>query len=402
MDANQHSLTSVKSSIFHYISQRVDCSKEDIQQSLKLSSSTAGRLIQEMIEHGVIVQTGFGASNGGRRPLLYNVNSDYCYIVGIEISRFYATVGLFDLTLNAKSLTRWRMDNAMKPTVFMDTVHQTILMYCKDHHITKNNIIGIGIGAIGPLDRNSGVIINPVHFSAEGWKELEIASLMEEITGLPTFLDNGADCAAIGEQISLRKKNIEADHLLYISAGVGLRSAMISGGRLVQGIYDREGAFGEMIIKAGDQPILKQGRAGALENYVSIPALIEQYKIQYRLGRTGFKDEAEHTMVEANIDFDFLIRELRNNNELVTELFNQAAVFLGIGIANLINTFQPNKVIMGGALISAYKPFSKLVAKSAHNYTYNSSAYKVQFIEGILLEDAVATGAALLVRNKRL
>ncbi|HIW32724.1 MAG TPA: ROK family protein, partial [Candidatus Paenibacillus intestinavium] len=386
MDANHPTLSSVKSSIFHYIAQRIDTSKEDIQQSLKLSSSTAARLIQEMIEHGVIIQSGLGPSKGGRRPLLYNINSHCCYIVGIEISRFYATVGLFDLALNAKSLTRWRMDSSMKPAVFIDTVYQTIVTYCKDHQITKNHIIGIGIGSIGPLDRSSGVIIDPVHFPAEGWNQLEITTLIEEITGLTTFLDNGIDCAAIGEQFSFRKQNIEADHLLYISAGVGLRSAMISGGRLVQGIYDREGAFGEMIIKAGDQPILKQGRAGALENYVSIPTLVEQYKIEYRLGRTGFKHEEQPNIAESNIDFDFLIRELRNNNELVTELFNQSAVYLGIGIANLINTFQPNKVIIGGALISAFKPYSDIVESIADKYTYNSSAYKVQFIEGILLE----------------
>jgi len=399
MGKHPSTLPMIKSKIFQYIAQRLNTSKEAIQQALDLPNSTAGRLLQEMVEQGLITPSGFGPSKGGRRPLLYNVNEQYGYIIGIEISRFYATIGLFDLSLNAKSIVRWRMDSSMTPSVFIQSITSTMRLFMKDHELRLEQIIGIGIGSIGPLDRNKGIIINPVHFSADGWEQLEITHLMQEATGIKTILDNGTDCAAIAEQLAFRMQNIEANHLLYVNAGVGLRSSMISGGKLVQGGYDREGAFGDMIIRAGDPPILMDARPGALENYVSIPALVEQYKIQYRLGRTGIVREVYPPIVEHRIDFELLIRELRNENEVVKEIFQQSALYLGIGVANLINTFQPDKVILGGALISPFKPYSKLVASTAHKYTYNALAYQAQFVEGILVEDAVATGAALLVRN---
>lgn len=394
------SLSPSKRGIFQYIAQRNDVAKEEIQQALQLASSTASRLLQDMVEEGLLLSSGYGPSKGGRRPILYNVNHDYGYIVGLEISRFYATLGLFDLALNAKSLTRWRMDSSMKPEVFIELVAQKISAYCKDHRLSLEQIVGIGIGSIGPLDRTGGVLINPAHFPAEGWANLPISELVAQRMNMPVLVDNGADCAAIGEQLMFRKQGLEAEHLLYINAGVGLRTAMISGGSLVQGSYDREGAFGEMIIRAGDPPILPGKPAGALENYASIPALVEQYKTQYRLGRTGISSTAPAPAQEAQIDFDFLIRELRHENPVVRELFHQSAMYLGIGVANLINTFQPHQVIIGGALISAYKGYSEIVASIAHKYTYNSPLYQAQFMEGLLLEDAVATGAALLVRNK--
>src|SRR5690606_16650200 len=116
-----------------------------------------------------------------------------------------------------------------------------------------------------------------------------------------------------------------------------------------------------------------------------------QYKLQFRLGRTGISRDLHAPVSESRIDFEFLIRELRNENEVVREIFQQSALYLGIGVANLINTFQPDKVILGGALMSAFKPYSELVANTAHKYTYNSPAYHAQFVDGLLVEDAVAT-----------
>ncbi len=99
MSKNHSTLPAVKSHIFQYIAQKVDTPKDEVQQALGLSNSTAGRLLQELVEQKMIIASGFGPSKGGRRPLLYNVNSHYSYIIGVEISRFYATVGLFDLSL---------------------------------------------------------------------------------------------------------------------------------------------------------------------------------------------------------------------------------------------------------------------------------------------------------------
>lgn len=398
INMDNKSLSEIKIRIFNYIAERSDISKFDLQRLLSLSSSSLGRVLQEMVEEQLLIQSGYGPSSGGRKPILYNINAHYGYIIGIEISRFYAVLGLFDMKLNAKALTRWRMDSTMNPYTFIEYIDQTISSFCNDHQITKDKIIGIGIGAVGPLDRNQGMIINPKYYSAEGWNNIAITTLIEDKIGIKAVLDNGTDCAALGEQLAFRTQGSVADHLLYINVGVGLRSAMISGGHLVQGIYDREGAFGQMIIKAGDAPVLNGCNPGALENYVSIPVLVEQVKKKIRLGRTLLSNQSP--VNDKDVDFDLLIRELRLENPFITELFQQSATYLGIGVANLINIFQPNKVILGGSLINSYKEYAQLVAQTAELYTYNFPSYQTQFTQGILMEDAVATGAALLVRNR--
>ena len=388
----------IKGEVLHFIANRKEVSKLELQEQLHVTSSTLTRMLQELTDEQLIVQSGYGPSRGGRKPILYTLNAQYRYIIGIEISRFYTVLGLFDMRLKPISVTRWRMDSSMDPESYFDYVNQNINSFCKDHQLSRDQIIGAGVGAVGPLDRKQGIILNPKYYESSGWNQVNINSLIEEKLGLTAVLDNGADCAAIGEQYALRMNGIDAEHMLYVQVGIGLRSAVISGGNIVQGMYDREGAFAQMIVKAGDPAILPGSNAGALENYVTIAALIEQTKRQLRIGRPLFKQP--QAIKEQDVQFDLLVRELHAQNPAIIELFQQSAAYLGVGVSNLINTFQPEKVILGGALVNAYKPYAQLVEDTTHQLTYNYPSYQVEFIEGLLMEDAVATGAALLVRNR--
>lgn len=388
----------IKSEVLHFIANRNKVSKLELQEQLHVTSSTLTRILQELTDAKLIVQSGYGPSRGGRKPILYKLNAQYRYFIGIDISRFYTVLGLFDMSLKPISVTRWRMDSSMDPESYFDYVNQNISSFCKDHQLSREQIIGAGVGAVGPLDRNEGIILNPKYYESAGWNQVNIKSLIEQKLGLTAVLDNGADCAAIGEQYALRMNGIDAEHMLYIQVGIGLRSAVISGGNIVQGLYDREGAFAQMIVKAGDPAILPGSTAGALENYVTIAALIEQTKRQLRIGRSLFKQP--QAIKEQDVQFDLLVRELNSQNPAMIELFQQSAAYLGVGVSNLINTFQPGKVILGGALVNAYKPYAQLVEETTHQLTYNYPSYQAEFMEGLLMEDAVATGAALLVRNR--
>lgn len=395
---NKEYLPDLKGEIVRFIANRKQVSKLELQERFSVTSSTLTRMLQELVDEQLIVHSGYGPSRGGRKPILYTLNAQYRYIIGIEISRFYTVLGLFDMSLKPISVTRWRMDSSMDPESYFDYVNQNISSFCKDHQISRDQIIGVGVGAVGPLDRKQGIILNPKYYEAAGWNQVNIKALIEEKLGLRAVLDNGADCAAMGEQHALRLIGIDAEHLLYIQVGIGLRSAVISGGHIVQGMTDREGAFAQMIVKAGDPAILPGSTAGALENYVTIAAIIEQTKQQLRLGRQLFKHLP--ATKEQDVTFDLLVRELHQQNLAIIELFQQSAAYLGIGVANLINTFQPGKIILGGVLVNAHKPYAQLVEETAHHFTYNYDGHQAEFMEGLLMEDAVAIGAALLVRNR--
>ncbi len=386
---------STKTMLYRLIADRGTVGKAELQGVSGLNSSKLTRSLDEMTIERIIEEVGFGPSSGGRRPILYRINANYRYCIGIEISRLYSTLGLFDMQMNPKSLIRWRMDEAMTPKALVAYVASVIRTLLRDHQIEASELLGIGIGAVGPLDRSKGIILTPLHFLAKGWSHVPICELLEEATGLRAYLENGANTALLGEHWSIRDEQVE--HALYVHAGVSLRSAMMSYGSIVHGGFDREDAIGQMIIHMDGPRLHASSNYGALEAYSSILAMEGQARTQAKTG--GIDLHRRYAIQPEQLNYDVLLRALQDEDSFVQQLFHQSATSFGVGLANLINIFHPQLVILGGALINSKSDFYQTALDVATKNTYYSTAYKPRFSKGQLKEDAVVTGAALSVRN---
>ncbi|MCK9862749.1 ROK family transcriptional regulator [Paenibacillus sp. ATY16] len=392
-----HSLRSVpshKQLIYDYIANLGPIAKAELLEAHDITSSTMTRLLDDMAKEGLILVTGLGPSKGGRKPLLYQINPDYGYIFGLEISRFTSTLGLFDMNMNQKSVVRWRMDETMTPERLVAHTVGMMLAFMKDHALSQSRILGLGIGAVGPLDRSSGVIINPQYFPAKGWEQVPICAMFEKAAGLPTLLENGANTALVGEHWSMRQDNVE--HALYVSAGISLRSAMMSHGQIVYGKVDMEGSIGQMIIDVDGPRLEESGNYGSLETFASVQALERQVRTRLKVGGGLLLNN----VAPEKVNLDTITEGLNAGDPFIREIFRQSASYFGVGLANLINTFHPELIILGGALISANPMYYRVATEVAVKKTYYGEAYIPQFSMGRLKEDAVVTGAALMVRSR--
>jgi len=388
-----YSIPTTKKRIFDYIAERETVSKAELLQSFDVTSSSLTRLLEELLTERIIEASGFGSSTGGRKPILYRANAAYRYMIGFEISRISSSVALYDLQMNPLSDIRWKMDAQMTPDVLLERAANWIEDALNQHHIDRSLVIGIGIGAVGPLDQANGIILTPLHFPAEGWQHVSICDWMTRRLGIPCRLDNGANAALIGEHYALRGEQMQ--HMLYVHAGVGLRSAMMSEGQIVRGAFDLEGSFGQMIIQTDGPRLQEDGNYGALEAYASIQALEKQVRTQVKMGR----DTLLHTHEPEGIHFDLLTYALREGDRLVREHFIQAATYLGIGVANLINVLHPEQVILGGPLVHADVVIYDTIMHVAKKNIYYAPSYQPTFSPGVLGEDAVAAGAAVRIRR---
>ncbi|WP_328285229.1 ROK family protein [Paenibacillus alkaliterrae] len=281
----------------------------------------------------------------------------------------------------------------MTPEQFVKHVSQHIRSLLNDHRLEMKQVIGIGIGAVGPLDREKGIILKPLYFPAKGWTDISICSLMREATGIPSYLDNGANTALLGEHWAMRHEQLQ--HMLYVHAGVSLRSAMMSYGQIVHGTVDMEGSIGQMIIQTDGPRLQEQGNYGALEAFVSVQALEKQARSEAKMGRDELV--SRYHAAPDKIQYDMLLRELSQDSPYALELFLRAARHFGIGLANLINVFHPETIILGGTLVNSHERFFQTAIEVAQKNTYYYPEYVPLFSKGLLKEDAVATGAALMV-----
>ncbi|NIK75098.1 putative NBD/HSP70 family sugar kinase [Paenibacillus castaneae] len=386
-------IPSSKKQLYNRIAEQGVVSKAELLAAFSLTSSSLTRLLDEMVAEKLLIMSGLGPSNGGRRPILYEINPDYGYFFGLEISRRYSSLGFFDMKMNPKSLIRWRMDEAMTPHQFVEYVSNNIRSILLDHNIDRSRVIGIGVGAVGPLDREKGIILQPLNFPASGWNNVSICSILQEETGIPAQLENGANAALLGEQWAMRSENLQ--HMLYVHAGVGLRSAMMSYGQIVHGSIDMEGSIGQMIIQMDGPRLHDHGNYGALEAFVSVQALESKARSHAKLGRTDMLNIGQTS--PEKINYDMLLHAFSQDNPYARELFMQSAVYFGIGLANLINVFHPQKIILGGVLVNSSEQFYQTAIEIAQKNSYYFPNHQPSFSKGELKEEAVVTGSALMI-----
>ncbi|GGA27979.1 ROK family protein [Paenibacillus physcomitrellae] len=387
-----------KKMVYDRIARQNDISKAELLEEFKLTSSSLTRMLEELVEDSWIFEAGFGQSTGGRKPILYRINPLRRVIFGLEISRLSSSLGLYDLNLTPLAYHKWPMDETMTPERLVEVIGESAAEMLKEHGLDQSQVEGMGIGAVGPLDRKAGIILNPEYFPAKGWENVPICQWMETRTGIKAILENGANAALIGEHWALRDDKVQ--HMLYVHAGTGLRSAMMSNGRLVHGAVDMEGSIGQMIIQTDGPRLHDTGNYGALEAFASVQALEKQVRVQQKLGagrlaELGFPEEG--LQQPDKIHFDLLVQALHQGYPVIRDLFEQSAAYLGVGLANLINILHPEIVILGGALISAHSSYYDKAIAVARDKIYYVAQYQPQFSKGNLQENAVSTGAAILV-----
>jgi len=387
----KRSHSSIHKQIYDRIAYLGTVSKADLLEYFTITSSSMTRILEDMLDQKKIVVSGLGSSTGGRKPILFQTNPSYGYLLGLDISRISSSLGLYDLHLQPLALSRWKMDRDLTPERFVELVAQETQAMLEKHQIAAEQVLGLGIGAVGPLDPKQGIILQPDFFPSEAWNNVPICRMLEEQLHIKAQLDNGANTALLAEHWALRDDTCE--HMLYVHSGVNIRSAIMSGGKILRGAADTEGAIGQMIIQTGGKRLRDKGNYGALEAYVSVPSLEERVSAQLKIGR----ESVLSGLPPEQIHFAALAEALEQNDALVKELFTETASYLGIGLANLINTVHPEYVILGGALVNAHPLVYETAIQIARKNIYHYPEYDPVFSQGELRDEGVVTGAALMI-----
>ncbi len=382
---------SQKAAVLRFIAQREFTLKTDLLQQFAIHSSALTRMLEEFVQAGFIEEGGRGQSTGGRKPILYQIKSRRLFLLGLDISRTYSILGLFDLKLTPLDFCTWTMDKQMTPELLIHLMKQQVHQWKEQFSIDSTSLLGLGVGAVGPVDREKGIIIDPQHFHAPGWQHISLREHMAEALQLPVLLENGSNTALLGEHWHDSQQPV--NHMLYVHAGVGIRFAVMTDGKLVHGAADNEAAIGQMIIQADGSRLHGQSKTGVLEDYASIQALEQRIHMLYATGQADFAFASD----PAAVHFQMMMEQLKAGNTSLKQLFGAAGSYLGIGLANAINLLYPEKVIIGGPLSHYSDDYFEAAAASATANLYGPANYRPLFSKGKLQEKGVAAGAASML-----
>ena len=311
------------------------------------------------------------------------------YTIGVDLGGTTITAGLVDKDHNivdrASCLT-----GLPRPS---EEVEQEIAGLCRQlaekHKFAMSDLKWVGIGTPGSVNSESGVVEFNANFGYNDWA---LQANMEKLLGCKVYVENDANAAAYGEYIAGGAKGY--NDAVVITLGTGIGSGIILGGKILRGFNFAAGEMGHnVIVKDGIQCTC--GRKGCWERYASASALTRETKnaMQANKNTIMWKMTQDIDHVNAKLAFDAMAK----GDETAKKVVDSWIEYVGVGIANVINTFEPEVICIGGGVSNQGEVLLAPVRAYAENETRNITTGKFPVICACQLHnDAGVIGAATL------
>ncbi len=305
--------------------------------------------------------------------------------IGIDIGGMTIKAGVVDE--KGKILAKHSVETPLDGNdSFMEAVHRSIKLALKDAKINKSDVKAIGIGYPGAVDRKKGILISANNVPGSNIPVREF--LTENFAPVPVMVDNDANCAALGEYYSA---GAEGD-FVFVTLGTGVGGGIVIGGKLYLGANGVAGELGHVVTHHGGVKC-SCGRSGCWEAYASVTAL----KRMTEENRDKIKSIKPDEVVSGRTVFDYAQKGDKEAQRVRDEWIEEVA----IGITDMVNIFQPKKLVIGGAISKEGDTIIKPVRDYVEKYSYDIGPLKRTVIKASDIGgDAGIIGAAFLYKNK--
>ena len=353
-------------------------SRLDLTALTGLSAASVTNVIRQLLDEGIVLETGLTDSDGGRPRAMLGMNPEYGYVIGVDVGETRTRVELFDLTMTELAKAEYPL-NALEHNV--DILVRQILSgigsVLSDSGIDPAKVLGVGIGVPGVIEQGPEVL---VHGQTYGWDSVPLGRLLRQGTDLPLYFDNGAKTMGQAELWFGAGRGTRNAVVVLVGSGVG--ASLISDGSTYRGATSSGAEFGHITVVTGGRKC-RCGSAGCLEAYAGAEAILERY------GRPMAARDQEAALAE--------LLDAAGTSPLAAAILDETSEYLGAGIGSLINLFNPERVIIGGwaglLLSERFLPAIREFARQ-HSLRHPFAATSIEL--GQLGPWAVALGAATL------
>lgn len=369
--------------VVRYLYANPGASRSDLAAAVGLTKSTVSSSVRDLITQGWVVERDVVATGDmGRRPTPLFIDESRLLLLGAEVGIESVRVVATSLTgeIQARVIADYGSDHSAQACIAR-------LAEAFDELRAKfgpqRRVVGIGVAVPGGVSQARNV----VQFAPNlGWRDVPFATLLRTalrdtaLGGLPLFVQNEADAAALGELEF--NPSPDADPLIYVSINQGLGAGVIVGDRLLSGSRGYAGEVGHMVLQF-DGPRCSCGRRGCAEALISMGAL----------GRRGSKGAGLRSVDEVRA-----LLEKRNARAL--QAVADAGHHLGMLLLNLAAAYDPGCIVLGGSVVEIGAPFLQPALDTLNDFVEAGNSPKPAVRTSRFGIDAVAIGAAALVRYR--
>lgn len=316
-------------------------------------------------------------------------------VVGVDLGG--TSTKLAFINLLGEIVVKWTIptDVTMNGENIIKDIAASIDKKLVEMGISKSDCIGIGMGAPGPVDTKREIVDGAVNL---GWQSAyPLQQLLEEATSLRVFIDNDANCAALGEM--WKGAGSGAKELVCITLGTGVGGGVITDGEIIHGINGAGGEIGHITaVPFGGAPC-NCGKTGCIETIASATGIVRiaKEKLHREQSDDGWLKGVflQNGKISAKNVFD----AARAGDLLAKEVVDEVALYLGLTISHIVNTLNPEKIVIGGGVSKGGDVLLKPVNESFRKFTFDRALKSTTLSLATLGNDAGVIGAAWLVVN---
>ncbi|MEU5671637.1 ROK family transcriptional regulator [Micromonospora sp. NPDC047762] len=356
--------------------------RQDLVRSTGLSQPAVSNVVADMIDEGLVAEAGAAESDGGRPSMLLRIAPRFAFVIGVDVGETRVRVELFDFAMTLLASIEYPLDPARtEPDLVAGHVLAGIDAVTGQAGVTAGDVLGVGIGVSGVVEQGTEAV---VHAQALGWDRVPLERLIGAGTDLPLHIDNGAK--TLGQAEMWFGAGRGARHAVFALVGSGVGASVVTNGATYRGASSSAGEWGHTTLVYGGR-VCRCGARGCLEAYVGAEAIIDRYR-EARRGRQ-VPGEDEESQIAALV-------AAAETSATARRVLEETAGYLGAGVANLINLFNPERVVLGGWAAMALGDLLPAVREAAGRQALRQP-YEQASIELCRLGvDAVALGAATL------
>ncbi len=317
--------------ILNYIREQKTLPRSELARYTGLSRTAIGNIVDELVREGIILQEDHRTGDD-RRTMLLSFNARAGYVLGGTLGRQHLTMLLADLIGTPIQRLDIPFSTIEGPEEGLPRLAQTLKAFVTEQQIEWKEIVGIGLGIVGPLDPLLQSTTAPTPFS--GWAGVTIQPALEKALGLPVYLDNDGNMGALGESRYGAGRN-ERD-MIYVKVGSGIASGLIFNGRLYRGCAGTAGEIGHIPVDFNGR-LCHCGRYGCLETIT---------------GKQGILQEVQRSSPGVTT-ITQVIEAAREGNDGCIDALERAGNYLGFALAGLVNILNPCLIVLDGSTMQA-------------------------------------------------
>ena len=360
-------------------------SRAELARRTGLSRSSISAIVSDLLETGLVSETGTGYSSGGRKPIMLGFDDDAFAIVGVDMGATRIAVAVTDLRAQVKTWRSEFCDVRDEPEKALELMCKLIDDALVEANVEQGRLLGIGVSVPSPVRPDEPTSLSPIFLPK--WKGISPVERLEAAYGVPVGMDNDANVGALAEQ--WWGEGRDGQDLAYIKVATGVGAGLVIHGDIYRGTAGIAGEIGHIPVDATAGRCVC-GLDGCLNLRMGTEALVKRvHSLRGEYPNSSLPQRA--------LSISRIVEEAFEGDRLARVVVEEAGHHLATGVAALLSLFNPAKVVFGGSLTRAGELLLRPLRETLVERSPSASLTQSQLIISSLGVEAPTRGAATLL-----